>query len=121
MTTHAYQGQLRCANRLVALINHDTVAKAYFQGAGLDSLARNVVGRLNTNLHGTGHKAENRRRLVQEDGDANTAARAGERRITRSTAYFRARRRSARRCSARHHCRAAHFSVRRQRRQKPRR
>src|SRR5215813_12999472 len=50
MTTHAYQDQLRCANRLVALFNHDTVAKAYFQGVGLDSLARNVVGRLNTNL-----------------------------------------------------------------------
>jgi hypothetical protein len=50
MTTHAYQDQLRCANRLVALFNHDTVAKAYFQGVGLDSLARNAVGRLNTNL-----------------------------------------------------------------------
>lgn len=50
MTTHVYQDQLRCANRLVTLFNHDAVAKAYFQGIGLDSLARNVVGRLNTNL-----------------------------------------------------------------------
>ena len=50
MTTHVYQDQLRCANQLVAFFNPDIVAKAYFQGVALDSLARNVVGRLNTNL-----------------------------------------------------------------------
>jgi hypothetical protein len=50
MTTHSYQDQLRCANRFIVLFNPDTVAKAYFQGIGLDSLARTVVGRLNTNL-----------------------------------------------------------------------
>src|SRR5262249_44858524 len=32
------------------LFNPDLVAKAYFQGAGLDGLARNLAGKLNTNL-----------------------------------------------------------------------
>src|SRR5215475_2768078 len=50
MTTHAYQDQLRCANRLVGLFNPDVIAKAYFQGAGLQDLASILVGRLNTNL-----------------------------------------------------------------------
>lgn len=50
MKTHVYQDQLRCANQLVAFFNPDIVAKAYFQGVALESLAKNVVGRLNTNL-----------------------------------------------------------------------
>ncbi|MGH7908962.1 MAG: hypothetical protein ACRENW_03815 [Thermodesulfobacteriota bacterium] len=50
MTTHSYQDQLRCANQLVGLFSHDLVAKAYFRGVGLESLARNVAGRLNSNL-----------------------------------------------------------------------
>ena len=50
MTTHVYQDQLRCANQLVALFSPDIVAKAYFQGVALESLAKNVVGRLKTNL-----------------------------------------------------------------------
>lgn len=50
MATHSYQDQLRCANRLIALFSPDSVAKAYFQGIGLENLARNVVGKLNTNL-----------------------------------------------------------------------
>ncbi len=45
-----YQDQLRCANQLIALYSPDIIAKAYFQGLGLDSLARNVVGRFNSNL-----------------------------------------------------------------------
>jgi hypothetical protein len=50
MTTHSYQDQLRCANKVVAIFGPDIIAKAYFQGVGLESLARSVVGRLNTNL-----------------------------------------------------------------------
>src|SRR5215471_1605701 len=50
MTTHSYQDQLRCANHLVGLFNPDVIAKAYFQGAGLQDLASILVGRLNTNL-----------------------------------------------------------------------
>jgi hypothetical protein len=50
MTTHAYQDQLRCANQLVGLFNPDIIAKAFFQGAGLQDLASILVGRLNTNL-----------------------------------------------------------------------
>lgn len=50
MTTHSYQDQVRCANQLVGLFNPDIIAKAYFQGAGLDDLARNLVGRLGVNL-----------------------------------------------------------------------
>jgi len=50
MTTHSYQDQLRCASQLAGLFNPDLVAKAYFQGAGLDDLARNLAGKLNTNL-----------------------------------------------------------------------
>jgi hypothetical protein len=50
MTTHSYQGQLRCASQFVGLFSPDIVARAYFQGVGLDNLARNVVSRLNTSL-----------------------------------------------------------------------
>jgi hypothetical protein len=50
MTTHLYQDQLRCANQLFGLFNPDIVAKAYFQGAGLNDLAMNLAGMLNTNL-----------------------------------------------------------------------
>jgi hypothetical protein len=50
MTTHAYQDQLRCANQLIGLFNPDIVAKAYFQGAGLEDLARNLTGMLKSDL-----------------------------------------------------------------------
>ncbi len=50
MKTHNYQDQLRCATRLVAHFNADIVAKAYFEGAGLENLAKNLVDKLNTNL-----------------------------------------------------------------------
>jgi hypothetical protein len=50
MTTHLYQDQSRCANQLVGLFNPDIVARAYFQGAGLDDLARRLAGMLNTTL-----------------------------------------------------------------------
>jgi hypothetical protein len=50
MTTHAYGDQLRCANQLIGLSNPDIIARAYFQGAGLQDLARSLVGKLNTNL-----------------------------------------------------------------------
>jgi hypothetical protein len=70
MTTHSYQGQLRCANQLVGLFNPDLMAKAYFHGAGLDELARNLVGRLNTNLKELAARLRKGDALCQEIGKA---------------------------------------------------
>jgi hypothetical protein len=59
MTTHTYQDHLRCANQLIGLFNPDVIAKAYFQGAGLQDLANILVGRLNTNLTELATKLKN--------------------------------------------------------------
>jgi hypothetical protein len=50
MMKHTYQDQLRCANRMITLFTPDIVANAYFQGIGLESLAKSVVGILKSNL-----------------------------------------------------------------------
>jgi hypothetical protein len=68
MTTHTYQDQLRCANQLIGLFNPDIIAKAYFQGAGLQDLASILVGRLNTNLTELATKLKNGDALCKKIG-----------------------------------------------------
>src|SRR5262245_35044380 len=68
MTTHTYQDQLRCANQLIGLFNPDIIAKAYFQGAGLQDLANILVGRLNTNLRELATKLKNGDALCKKIG-----------------------------------------------------
>src|SRR5262245_48236147 len=68
MTTHTYQDQLRCANRLIGHFNPDIIAKAYFQGAGLQDLASILVGKLNTNLTELATKLKNGDALCKKIG-----------------------------------------------------
>lgn len=77
MTTHAYRDQLRCANQLVGLFNPDIIAKAYFQGVGLDDLANNLVGRLNTNLTELATKLKRGDALCQRIGKAPRPSASG--------------------------------------------
>jgi hypothetical protein len=70
MATHAYQPQLRCANQFVGLYSPDIVAKAYFLGIGLEGLARNLAGRLHTNLKELTTKLKSGDALCQRIGKA---------------------------------------------------
>src|SRR4030095_10307651 len=94
MTTHAYQDQLRCANQLIGLFNPDIVAKAYFQGAGLEDLARNLTGMLKSNLTELATKLRKGDALCQRTGNlrrqpAGAASRNQPLAYARALAYAR--------------------------------
>lgn len=70
MATHSYQEQLRCACQLVGLYGLDIIAKAYFLSVGLEELAKNLVGRLNSDLMELATKLKKGDTLCQRIGKA---------------------------------------------------